>query len=230
VIRLRNQGRRVEHECEGGGSSGFDDESKATLFAQTLPPLAFCNEIVLGSSATIRRQSNFEGETILYVRRGTIRYADSAGRLEVICAGAFARIPTGHDSWCTHENKSASHNAQAVEIGLSSTGAALEAGVEQRRFTAAQRRSTLCIVASPDGRQGSLPLAANVTLFSTLLLPGQHIVHESNGRGAWLQVLEGELTIGEAAAVRDSVGDNNKRALQIRAIANSELLLIDMGR
>jgi len=67
-----------------------------------------------------------------------------------------------------------------------------------KRFSAAERRDGLCVVASPDGRKGSLRIHQDALVYSAMLDPGQHVVHElSPGRKAWLHVVQGEITLGD---------------------------------
>jgi redox-sensitive bicupin YhaK (pirin superfamily) len=88
----------------------------------------------------------------------------------------------------------------------------------------------LCVVASPDARSGSLRVHQDARMYSALLDPGQHLVHElAQGRSAWLHVVHGEVTQGEVVLTTgDGAGIVNERAVSITAQEQSEILLIDL--
>ncbi|HVZ35549.1 MAG TPA: hypothetical protein VG963_24155, partial [Polyangiaceae bacterium] len=102
---------------------------------------------------------------------------------------------------------------------------------DQKRFSAAERRGLLCVIASPDGRGGSLRIAQDALLHSALLEPGQHVVHELGpGRIAWLPLVEGEVALpdGILAAAGDGAGISEDRAVSFTAREASEILLLDL--
>ena len=88
----------------------------------------------------------------------------------------------------------------------------------------------MCLVASPDGRKGSLRVHPDVLLHSALLEPGQHVVHElAKGRHAWLHLVEGEVTLDELVlGAGDGAGVSDARAVSLTARTVTELLLLDL--
>ena len=104
-------------------------------------------------------------------------------------------------------------------------------GHQQKRFTAAECRDRLRVVASPDARGGSLRINQDALIHSALLEPGQHVVHElSHGRSAWIHVVQGEVTLGDIVlAAGDGAGVTGERAVSLTAREDSEILLVDLG-
>jgi hypothetical protein len=94
----------------------------------------------------------------------------------------------------------------------------------------AERRGLLCVVASPDGRTGSLHVHQDIRIYSTLLDAGQHVVHELRpGRGAWLHVVSGEATLGDLVlGTGDGVGLSGEPAVSFTAREATEILLVDL--
>ena len=80
-------------------------------------------------------------------------------------------------------------------------------------------------------RRGSLRLHQDALLFSALLAPGQHVVHElASGRSAWLHVVSGELTIEDVVlGAGDGVGITDELAVSLTTREGSEILLVDLG-
>jgi redox-sensitive bicupin YhaK (pirin superfamily) len=68
-------------------------------------------------------------------------------------------------------------------------------------------------------------------VYSVILDPGQHLVHSLlPERRAWLQVVEGELTLGDIVlSTGDSAGMTDERSVSLTARAELEILLLDLG-
>jgi redox-sensitive bicupin YhaK (pirin superfamily) len=128
-------------------------------------------------------------------------------------------------------NVSRSDWAHVFQIWLRPSEVGLAPSQEQKRFSAAERRGVLRIVASSDGRRASLRIHQDAVLCSAMLDPGQHVVHElAPGRSAWLHVVKGEVTLGDVVvATGDGAGLSGERAVSFTARAVTEILLVDLG-
>jgi hypothetical protein len=170
-------------------------------------------------------------EVVTYAREGALAYEDSQGCSGVIQTGEFQRMTTERGIRHNETNASRTEWAQIFQIGLRPRQSGLEAGYEQRRFSAAERRDGLCIVASPDARKGSLRIHQDALVYSAMLDPGQHVVHElSPERRAWLHVVHGEVTLGDLVLTTgDGAGLTDERAVSLTAHAKTEILLLDVG-
>jgi redox-sensitive bicupin YhaK (pirin superfamily) len=132
-----------------------------------------------------------------------------------------------------HRERNASRTAWAhvFQIWLRPSQAEIEPSHEQKRFSVAERRGVLRVVASPDARRGSLRVHQDALTFSALLDPGQHVVHElSPGRSAWLHLVQGEATLADVVlATGDGAGLTAERAVSLTAQEETEILLFDVG-
>jgi hypothetical protein len=90
----------------------------------------------------------------------------------------------------------------------------------------------LCVVASHDGRHGSLRIAQDALMHSSILEPGQHVVHELEGdRIAWLHVVQGEVGLGDVVlGTGDGAGIVADRAVSITARQVAEILLLNLNQ
>jgi redox-sensitive bicupin YhaK (pirin superfamily) len=149
----------------------------------------------------------------------------------VIHAGEFQRMSAVRGARHSETNASRSDWAHVFQIRLRRSEARLEPGRDQKRFSAAERRGGLCIVASPDGRRGSLRLHQDTRMYSALLEPGQHVVHElASERAAWLHLVQGELALGDLVLTSgDGAGVTTERAVSLTARENSEILMFDVA-
>ncbi len=172
-----------------------------------------------------------DSEIVTYVREGALTREDSVGRSSIIQAGEFRCASTGQGGRYTETNLSRTAWAHVFQLWVCPSALALEPSDEQKRFSSAERRGILRVVASPDARRGSLLLHQNALLFSAMLDPGQHVVHElAQGRSAWLHIVRGDATLGDIALTTgDGVGVRAERAVSLTARGGTELLLLDFA-
>jgi len=128
-------------------------------------------------------------------------------------------------------NASEVDDAHVFQIGMHPWGAGFAPEFEQKRFTAAARRGSLCLVASPDGRKDSLRIHQDALIYSALLEQGTHVVHELiKGRSAWVHVVHGQATFGDLVlAAGDGAGIEDERSGSLTARQETEVLVIDVG-
>jgi quercetin 2,3-dioxygenase len=209
----------------------FSPRDLANPPADGFGTLEILTEDRLLPGAGVPRHSHDHAEIVTYVREGALAYEDSMGRSGVIHAGEFQRMTPGRGIHHSETNASRTDNAHVFHIGLRPWEADLDSGHEQKRFSAAQRRGVLCVVASPDARKGSLHIHQDALMYSAMLDPGQHLVHElSQGRRAWLHLVQGEVSIGDLVLTAgDGVGISAERAVSLTAREEAEILLVDLG-
>ncbi len=207
----------------------FHPQDDAAAFSRGFGPLQVLKEGRLPPRAATRQPVQ-EVEIITYVREGIVLFEDSAGRSGVIRAGEFQRTTAGSGLRISETNASTSHWAHVYQVWLRPTVTGLEPGDAQKRFSKADRHGALCLVASPDGRKGSLLIHQDAYLYSSIFDAGQHVVHELvDGRSAWLHVVAGKVELGDdVLAAGDGAGFTAERAVSITMIEDTEILLVDL--
>ena len=209
----------------------FYPEDLGSPLAGGFGSLEVLNEDRLSAGAAVPRQRQQDSEILTYVRQGALAYEDSTGRLGVIHAGEFRRMTAECGMRHSERNASRIDSAQVFQIRLRPVKARYESGHEQKRFSTAQRRGGLCVVASPDAQGGSLRIQQDARVYSALLRRGQHVVHElAQGRNAWLHMVQGEAALGEFVLnTGDGAGVIAERAVSLTAREETEILLLDLG-
>jgi redox-sensitive bicupin YhaK (pirin superfamily) len=104
---------------------------------------------------------------------------------------------------------------------------------EQKHFTDADKKGRLRLIASKDGREGSVRIHQDASVYAAMLDPGQEVAHEmAAGRLAWLQVARGVVTLnGQELRAGDGAAVENETALKISSLSDgSEVLLFDLPR
>jgi quercetin 2,3-dioxygenase len=232
MIRLRRD--RDRHHVQRGKRDTrltFYPRDPAGPVSNGFGALARFNEIRLGPGGILGSRPRVEAEVVTHVREGALAQEDSAGSSGVLHAGEFQRLTTGRGIRQKETNASRTHATHVFQIVLRPSEAGLDRAHEQRHFTTAQRRNALCVVASQDGRKGSLRVHQDALIYSALLDPGHHLVHElSPGRCAWLHLVHGEATLADIVLnAGDGVGVTEERALSMTAVEETEILVIDLG-
>jgi redox-sensitive bicupin YhaK (pirin superfamily) len=232
MITLRRAGarhhdRRRKHEVW----LTFDAQDRTDVLADGFGALEILEEDRLSPGAGLLGRPRREAEIITYVRSGGLACDDSTGRSGVIQAGEFQCTTAGRGSRHSETNSSRTDWAHVFQIWLRPAHAGLASGQEQKRFSAAERRGAFCLVASPDARRGSLRVHQDAFLYSAILAPGKHVVHELvSGRSAWLHLVEGEVTLGDVTlSTGDGAGHTAERAVSLTAREETEILLVDLG-
>ena len=181
-----------------------------------------------GGSAVLH--SSDEDEIVTYVHRGALSQEDTAGNSGVIHTGEFQRMSAGRR--IQHKERSVSRTdwAHIFRVSLRPSEVGIDSDHEQKRFTAAERHNLLCVVASPDGRKGSLRIHQDALVCSAILDPGRHLVHELEpGRSAWLQIVAGEGTLNDIVLTQgDGIGVTNEPSVSLTVGENTEILLVDL--
>jgi len=209
----------------------FYPEDRADALADGFGTLEILNENRLPPGAGVARHPHRDAEVLTYIREGALAHEDSMGRSGVIHAGEFQRMTAGRGIRHSETNASRTDWAHVFQISLRPSETGLEPSHEQKRFSAAERRGGLCVVASPDARRGSLRIHQDALMYSAMLDPGQHVVHAlSPGRRAWLHVVQGEVTVGDVVLTTgDGAGVTAERAVSLTARQETEILLLDLG-
>jgi redox-sensitive bicupin YhaK (pirin superfamily) len=106
----------------------------------------------------------------------------------------------------------------------------LEPTYAQQHFGDA-RLGRLCLLASPDGRDHSVQIRQDALLYAALLAGDEADTHQlAAGRGAWLQVARGSVTLnGERLDAGDGAAIEDEPELHIAAAGEGEVLLFDLG-
>ncbi len=193
--------------------------------------LVAIDEVKLSPNAGLPHHEPKGSQIVTWVREGSLNYEDSTGRDGLIRAGEFQCMTFGKGVRHREGNGSKSEPALLLQVWLEQGPHLVPSNSAQRRFSVAERHGSLCMVASPDGRKGSLLLSDGAVLYSAFLSPGQHIAHElTAGRSAWLHVVRGHLNLNDHLLdAGDGAGFSGERAVSVTSIDESELLLIDLG-
>ena len=175
--------------------------------------------------------SHRDMEIITYILSGALEHRDSMGNGSVIRPGDVQRMSAGTGVSHSEFNPSETEPVHLLQIWILPESHGLPPSYEEKHFSDESRGGRLRLIASNDGRHGSVTIHQDVQVYATVLDAGQTLVHTlDEHRYAWLQVARGtirlrevELKQGDGAAVR------KERELKITAHDQAEFLLFDLG-
>jgi hypothetical protein len=167
-------------------------------------------------------------EIISYVLDGELAHHDSMGNGSIIRPGEVQRMSAG--TGVTHSEKNpANELVHFYQIWILPERRGITPSYEQKRFDDDERRGKFRVVASPDGREGSVTIHQDVVLQTALINDGPITYEFAPNRYGWLQVARGEVEVGgEKLATSDGLAISGERSLSISG-RNAEVLLFDLN-
>ena len=170
-------------------------------------------------------------EIITFVIEGALAHQDSLGNGATIRPGEVQRMSAGTGIDHSEFNHSADAIVHFLQIWVLPERRGLAPGYEQRAYPLDQRGNELLLVASRDGRDGSVTVHQDVAIFAGRLAAGARVEHAIGaGRHAWLQVARGSALVnGQRVVAGDGLAASDESRLEIAAAAACELLLFDLA-
>ena len=195
-------------------------------------PLRVINDDRVAGGGGFPTHPHRDMEIVSYVLEGALAHKDSLGTGSVIKPGDVQRMSAGTGIAHSEFNASCTDPVHFLQIWFLPERRGLTPGYEQKNFDADSKRDQLRLVASPDGRDGSVTIRSDASLYVSLLGKDAAVSHQiAAGRGLWLQVARGSVAVGDITlAEGDGLQVTNERALEIVGkAAESEILLFDLG-
>ena len=170
-------------------------------------------------------------EIITYILEGGLKHEDSMGNGSVIRPGDVQRMTAGTGVRHSEKNASSTERVHLLQIWILPNAEGLQPGYEQKAFTEDERRGQMRLIASSDGREGSVRLNQDVNLFASIIEAGQEIERAVDpARYGWIQVARGSISVnGENAGQGDGVVVAAESNLKIKAQEDAEVLLFDLS-
>jgi quercetin 2,3-dioxygenase len=232
MIQVRRSGER------GHARHGWLESRHTFSFADYHDPkhmgfraLRVINEDWVQPDKGFPPHSHRDMEIVTCVLEGALEHKDSLGNTSVIRPGELQRMTAGTGVTHSEYNASRETPVHLLQIWILPEAPNLPPSYEQRDFGSGEMRERLRLVASRDGRDGSLVVHQDVALHLGRLAVGAKLRHPlAAGRKAWVQVARGALRLnseklvaGDGAAVTDS------RSLDLEALESAHVLVFDLA-
>jgi hypothetical protein len=177
-------------------------------------------------------------EIVSYVLEGALAHRDSMGNGEagganegVIRPGDVQRMSAGTGVRHSEFNQEREGETHFLQIWLLPHTQGIAPDYEQKHFDAAAKRGRLALVASPDGRAGSVTVHADATIHAALVDGAERIEHAlDRSRIGYLFVARGALQVnGLPLAQGDAARLDGEPRLVLEQGRDAEVLLFDLA-
>jgi len=165
------------------------------------------------------------------VLEGALEHKDSMGNGSTIRPGEVQRMSAGTGVTHSEYNPSQTEPVHFLQIWILPERSGIQPSYEQKAFPLSATGDRLHLVASRDGRNGSLTVHQDVDLYAARMAAGRTVTHRLRpGRHAWLQVAGGKLTVNrEHLGAGDGASLSNEQSFEISAESGAEFLLFDLA-
>ena len=177
------------------------------------------------------RHPHRDMEILSYVLEGSLEHKDSMGTGSVIVPGDVQRMSAGTGVLHSEYNASKTDEVHFLQIWIQPAQRGIAPGYEQKRFTAEDKRGRLRIVASPDGRDGSVTVHADAVVYAGLFGAGERAeVSIAPGRGAWVHVATGKVRVnGRELSAGDGASFTDEATVKVDGVDSGEVLVFDLA-
>jgi redox-sensitive bicupin YhaK (pirin superfamily) len=222
----------------GGGDHGWLNTRHTFSFSDYYDPrhmgfrdLRVINEDRVAPGRGFGTHGHQDMEILSYVVSGGLEHQDSMGNGEVIRPHEWQRMSAGTGVRHSEANASPTEPVHFYQIWILPEAEGITPGYEQRLFAPEDKIGKLKLVASRDGREGSLKIHQDVSVYNAILKSGDEAEHQLGaGRHAWLQVIKGAVGLnGNRLSAGDGAAVSEETSLRVSASEDAEIMLFDLA-
>ena len=169
-------------------------------------------------------------EIISYVLEGALEHKDNMGNGSIIRPGEVQRMSAGTGITHSEYNASDTESVRFLQIWIIPSKRGISPGYEQQQFADSEVHGKLRLVASADGRDGSVLIHQDTTVYASKLTKGEVVEHViANGRKAWVQVATGNVTVnGHSLSQGDGAAISQENSITLTTEQEAEVLVFDL--
>jgi redox-sensitive bicupin YhaK (pirin superfamily) len=229
MMEVRPAGER------GHANHGWLDSWHSFSFADYHDPrhmghgaLRVINEDRIQQGSGFGAHAHRDMEIITYVLEGAIAHEDSIGTGSTIVAGDVQRMSAGtgvrHSEYNAHAGET-----HFLQIWIEPQLTGIKPSYEQKHFSVDEKRGRLRLIASPDGRDGSVSMNQNALLYAGLFDGAERAKLEVGpGRKSYVHVARGKITVnGQALGAGDAL-KAGPGAIALEGGQNAEVMVFDL--
>lgn len=170
-------------------------------------------------------------EIFSYVLEGTLEHKDSMGNGRQLRPGQIQLMSAGRGITHSEFNPSPGETLHLLQIWIQPRSRGLTPSYTEWHPNPEHADAPKVLAISPDGREGSATIQQDADIYRIRLQAGQMLTHALRpGRGAWLHLAVGELTLnGVPLATGDGASTEAPGTLQLSATKDSEAILFDLA-
>jgi quercetin 2,3-dioxygenase len=191
-------------------------------------PLRVINEDRVQAGKGFGTHGHRDMEIITYVLEGSLGHNDSIGNGSTIVPGDVQRMSAGsgvRHSEFNHEKQGVTHFLQ-IWIEPNQTG--IPPSYEQKHFQPEEKRGRLRLIASPDGRDGSVTIHQDALLYAGLFDGAESATYQLENEKGYVHVARGRIIVnGQALEAGDAL-KTQSGSIELRDGKQAEVLVFDL--
>jgi len=170
-------------------------------------------------------------EIISYVLEGALAHKDSMGNGSTIVPGDVQRMSAGRGVLHSEFNQAKEGITHFLQIWIEPNVTGIAPGYEQKHFDAESKKGRLRLLASHDGREGSVLIHQDACLYAALVDGADRVSHTlQSGRRAYVHVVRGRLSVnGQSLEGGDALKATHGEEIVLEKGEGAEVLLFDLA-
>ena len=226
--------RIIRSDDRGRSQYGWLDSRHTFSFADYYDPdnkgvsvLRVINDDIVAPGTGFETHSHRDVEIISYILEGAIEHKDSLGNITRLEAGDFQVMTAGTGVTHSEYNPSPTERLRFLQIWIWPGTRGLTPAYAEKAFPTNTKRQ---LIASPDGRDGSLLINQDATLERLQLTAGDtEILSVSTGRTGMLHIVSGAIdTTTASLGAGDAVVIDDGSKLQLAVTVDAEALWFNL--
>ena len=193
-------------------------------------PLRVINEDRVQGGQGFGTHGHQDMEILSYVLGGALEHKDSMGNGSVLRYGDVQRMSAGTGVRHSEFNHSPDEPVHFLQIWLFPDRNGLAPSYEEKHFDVADKRGRLRLVASPDGREDSVLVHQDASIYASILDGADRAEHAvRGGRGVYVHVARGSVHVnGDLLSAGDALKATDVDTIVLDRANDAEVLLFDL--
>lgn len=221
----------------GAADHGWLKSQHTFSFAEYYDPkhmgfrsLRVINEDRIAGGTGFGRHPHRDMEIISYVVKGALEHQDSMGNKAIIRPGEVQKLSAGSGMAHSEQNRQPSEETHFFQIWIMPNQKGGQPSYGQKSFEKEIDSEKLVLVMSEDGRKGSISIKQDADMYISRLKKDDTLEFAlREGRGAWIQVVKGNIVVnGQELKTGDSIAADQVAQLKVQANEASEFMLFDL--
>lgn len=192
-------------------------------------PLLVINEDRVQPGTGFGTHAHSDMEIISYVLEGALGHKDSLGNGSTIVPGDVQRMSAGTGVRHSEYNHSKTGVTHFLQIWIEPRLTGVKPSYEQKHFTPEEKRGRLRVIASPDGRDGSVSMKQDALLYAGLFDGDERArLDLAPGRKGYVHVACGKATVnGQLLNAGDALKTDGG-TIAVERGQDAEVLVFDL--
>jgi len=192
--------------------------------------LRVINEDMVNAAAGFDTHPHRDMEILTYVLEGELEHKDTLGTGSIIVPGDVQRMSAGTGIMHSESNPLSDTPVHLLQIWIIPEKEGFPPSYEQKNFTKNRKPGKLTLVASHNGKDDSLTIHQDVSLYVLDLNTGKSFSYElAKDRMAWVQMARGKARLnGQLLEQGDGAAIIDEKTLEFKAEDKAEILIFDL--